>query len=86
MSDSKDSSGFEEHGDAHHRTIVRMEQEGSKKEHTDHLELVESDVVIREFSEKEAKRILFKVDVRLLPMLAFFYLLAYLDRGNSMCP
>lgn len=34
------------------------------------------------FDEKETKKILHKVDRRLLPVLALLYLLAYLDRGN----
>lgn len=71
-----------EHTDTQKKTIVRYEQDGTKSESPDHLELVESTVDIREFSDKEAKRILFKVDIRLLPILALFYLLAYLDRGN----
>ena len=83
MSEIKDISTDVEHAHAQKRTIVRYEQEGAKSEAPAHLELVESTVEIRDFSNKEAKRILFKVDCRLLPMLALFYLLAYLDRGNS---
>ena len=81
MSDVKDDSTHVEH--AEKKTIVRYEQDGRKSEAADGLELVESNVELRDFSEKETKRILFKLDIRLLPILALFYLLAYLDRGNS---
>lgn len=81
MSDIKDDSTHVEH--AEKKTIVRYEQEGGKSEAADRLELVESTVELRDFSDKETKRILFKLDIRLLPILALFYLLAYLDRGNS---
>ena len=85
MSESKDISTPVEHEHGQKKTLVRYEEEGAKSEAPDHLELVESTVEIRDFSDKEAKRILFKVDCRLLPLLALFYLLAYLDRGNSTC-
>ena len=35
------------------------------------------------YDEVEAKRILRKVDLRLLPCLTLLYLLSFLDRGNS---
>jgi hypothetical protein len=34
------------------------------------------------YSEEMEKRILRKMDIRLIPMLATLYLLAFLDRGN----
>lgn len=34
------------------------------------------------YSDQEVKRILRKVDIRLLPMLAVLFLISYLDRGN----
>ena len=84
MSDVKDDSTHVERGDTvQKKTIVRYEQEGGKGDAPGHLELVESTVETRDFSDKETRRILFKVDIRLLPILALFYLLAYLDRGNS---
>ena len=83
MSDIKDDSTHVEHADVQKKTIVRYEQEGAKNEASGHLELVESTVETRDFTDKETRRILFKVDIRLLPILALFYLLAYLDRGNS---
>lgn len=35
------------------------------------------------YDEEESKRILRKVDQRLLPCLTLLYLLSFLDRGNS---
>lgn len=35
------------------------------------------------YDEVESKRILRKVDMRLLPCLTLLYLLSFLDRGNS---
>lgn len=35
------------------------------------------------YDEVETKRILRKVDLRLLPCLTLLYLLSFLDRGNS---
>lgn len=35
-----------------------------------------------DFSHMDEKRILRKIDLRLLPMLSLLYLLAFLDRGN----
>ena len=80
--DNKDLSAHVEHTEK--KTIVRLEEEGAKGGEHGHLELVESTVELQDFSDKETKRTLFKVDIRLLPILALFYLLAYLDRGNSM--
>jgi hypothetical protein len=42
-----------------------------------------TDVVINLPSE-EQRRILRKVDMRLVPLLAFLYLVAFVDRSNSM--
>lgn len=37
-----------------------------------------------ELDEKESARVLRKVDWRLVPMLALLYLVAFIDRSNSM--
>lgn len=39
-----------------------------------------------EIDEKEARRILSKVDYRLVPVLALLYLVAFIDRSNSEFP
>jgi hypothetical protein len=39
--------------------------------------------VITELSSDEERRILRKVDYRLVPLLAFLYLVAFVDRSNS---
>lgn len=36
-----------------------------------------------ELDEREAQRVLRKVDYRLVPMLALLYLVAFIDRSNS---
>jgi hypothetical protein len=36
-----------------------------------------------ELEEKEAARVLRKVDMRLVPMLSLLYLVAFIDRSNS---
>lgn len=37
-----------------------------------------------EYDEKEAARVLRKVDMRLVPLLSLLYLVAFIDRSNSM--
>ena len=83
MHDTKNENTTAEQPHVHEKTIVRDLHEDRGKNDVEHLELVETTVEIPDYSEKETKRILFKLDCRLLPMLAFFYLLAYLDRGNG---
>lgn len=39
-------------------------------------------VQLPNYHDKEVRRILRKVDYRLVPMLTLLYLLAFLDRGN----
>lgn len=38
---------------------------------------------VESYTPEEASRTLRKVDYRLVPMLAFLYLLSFIDRGNS---
>lgn len=44
---------------------------------------VNLDELIIDLSEKEKKRILRKVDMRLVPLLTLLYLIAFIDRSNS---
>lgn len=37
-----------------------------------------------EYTEAEARKVLSKVDYRLVPILALLYLVAFVDRSNSM--
>lgn len=39
-----------------------------------------------EIDEKEGRRILTKVDYRLVPILSLLYLVAFIDRSNSTSP
>lgn len=47
---------------------------------------VEIEAAHIEVDEKEARRILSKVDYRLVPVLALLYLVAFIDRSNSKFP
>lgn len=40
---------------------------------------------IQEYDEGESRKIMRKIDFRLIPLLVVLYLLAFLDRGNSEC-
>ncbi len=42
----------------------------------------EYDAVHADFSHINSKKVLRKMDIRLIPMLSLLYLLAFLDRGN----
>lgn len=44
---------------------------------------VPADEVITELPAKEQARILRKIDFRIVPLLSFLYLMAYIDRNNS---
>lgn len=58
--------------------------------HTNKLDLREKETVPNnavdpstiDFSHIDEKKVLRKMDIRLLPMLALLYLLSFLDRGN----
>jgi hypothetical protein len=39
--------------------------------------------IVTELASEEERRILKKVDYRLVPLLAFLYLIAFVDRSNS---
>jgi hypothetical protein len=42
------------------------------------------DEAVTELPAKEQSRILRKVDIRVVPLLTFLYLIAYIDRNNSV--
>ena len=44
---------------------------------------VPRDAAITELPAKEQSRVLRKVDLRVVPLLTFLYLIAYIDRNNS---
>lgn len=69
----------------HHQEKIFVEDVPSKSHDPEHIEYATATVEITDYTPKEVSRILWKVDIRLLPMLSFFYLLAFLDRGNSKC-
>lgn len=49
----------------------------------DNPDLAKEDALL-ELPDAERKRILRKVDLRVVPMLTFLYLVAFIDRSNSM--
>lgn len=64
-------------------------EEFSSEEGSPHLRTVENGADVNEiaidYSPEETKRILRKIDYRLVPLLGVLYLLAFIDRGNSTC-
>lgn len=52
-------------------------------EHNDNISAEKNDIAIINISEKEKNKILRKVYWRLVPLLTFLYLVAFVDRSNS---
>lgn len=48
------------------------------------IDEIEGHVAVEQnsFSEEDKKRILRKVDLRVVPLLSFLYLVSFIDRGN----
>ncbi|KAK7214671.1 hypothetical protein V2G26_002674 [Clonostachys chloroleuca] len=70
---------------SHRASIVSQnEKQPEKFSHTERLgELSEEDrAFVENFSEDAKKKALRKIDIRLIPMLAFLYLISFLDRAN----
>ena len=42
----------------------------------------EDDVFLRDFPAEKKKRLLWKIDIRLVPMLLWLYLITYIDKVN----
>ena len=59
-----------------------METSFVKKEEPDKAISEHEEVSIQQFSAKETKKLLRKIDRTLLPFLALLYLLSFLDRAN----
>ncbi|CAH0046591.1 unnamed protein product [Clonostachys solani] len=64
--------------------VSQNEKQPEKSSHTERLgELSGEDrAFVDNFSEDARKKVLRKVDIRLIPMLAFLYLISFLDRAN----
>ncbi|CAH0019840.1 unnamed protein product, partial [Clonostachys rhizophaga] len=64
--------------------VSQNEKQPEKFSHTERLgELSEEDrAYVEGFSEDAKKKALRKVDIRLIPMLTFLYLISFLDRAN----
>lgn len=71
---------------------VRGNLDASEKQRIEHLPDAEKlsnssrelEAQQLELDEQESARVLRKVDMRLVPMLALLYLVAFIDRSNSM--
>ena len=66
-------------------TIYDEHHEESEKEaslHHEHAASVEEEGLRQGFDAAETARVLHKIDYRLLPVLSWLYLLAFLDRSN----
>ncbi|KAK2001713.1 major facilitator superfamily transporter [Colletotrichum falcatum] len=59
-----------------------QEPRKSESEGGDAIATAQDEEAAASFSHLDEKRILRKMDIRLIPMLALLYLLAFLDRGN----
>jgi len=64
---------------ADHRRAENVAEKISNSSASDEIEA--QDV---ELQEREAARVLRKVDMRLVPLLSLLYLVAFIDRSNSM--
>lgn len=73
----KASHEHREHQNQHRRGSTKEEE----KSHIDALATAPG-VTMASFAHLDEKKILRKMDIRLIPMLALLYLLSFLDRGN----
>ena len=78
-----DSSQSHEKGSA----LLHLEDQDhkqSKKERKNSVDAIiaRDDITLESFAHLDIKKILLKIDLRLIPMLTLLYLLSFLDRGN----
>jgi hypothetical protein len=69
-------------------TAMDQDKLSTEQHHTESVEEIpnssgELEAQNVELEEKEAARVLRKVDVRLVPILTLLYLVAFIDRSNS---
>ncbi|KAL6416226.1 major facilitator superfamily transporter [Ilyonectria robusta] len=65
------------------RILVSRKEGDDAIHHEMVAELSEADRAFLDgFTEEQRKKVMWKLDIRLVPMLAFLYLIAYLDRAN----
>lgn len=64
--------------------MLKDDEKSPTSSHREHAaaSVEEQGVIPQEFDDVETSRVLRKVDWRLLPVLSFLYLLAFLDRSN----
>ncbi|OTA93843.1 hypothetical protein M434DRAFT_72315 [Hypoxylon sp. CO27-5] len=80
MASSDEISNFAKTDVEHHEYY---EEKASHNE-VDHIDAVITapETTLESFADLDEKKILRKMDIRLIPMLAILYLLSFLDRGN----
>ena len=69
-------------------TTMNHDKLSTEQQHTENVEKIsnssgELEAQNLELEEKEAARVLRKVDMRLVPILTLLYLVAFIDRSNS---
>ncbi|KAJ5698922.1 major facilitator superfamily domain-containing protein [Penicillium macrosclerotiorum] len=59
-------------------------KEGENSVHVEDIPSLSDDeqAFLSNFTDEQRKKVMWKLDIRLIPMLAFLYLMAYLDRAN----
>jgi hypothetical protein len=80
MADSNQHDGHVAGNGAAHENGVGSDDKGILSQHNDDLENVT--LQDEQFADIDEKKVLRKMDLRLLPMLSILYLLCFLDRGN----
>lgn len=68
--------------DTFHNKLDNEETKKTASEYRERAADIEEEGLPQEFDDVETAKVLRKIDWRLLPMLSFLYLLAFLDRSN----
>ena len=70
------------------KRVEYSEKTKSEESSSDELYTIENGAteVAIDYTPEETRRILRKIDYRLVPLLGVLYLLAFIDRGNSRYP
>ncbi|KAF2014647.1 MFS general substrate transporter [Aaosphaeria arxii CBS 175.79] len=86
-SDSSSNDAPRNHSITSHRSINSIRHHGKQSKRAAEVERIDAmatapGVTMESFAHLDEKKILRKMDLRLIPMLALLYLLSFLDRGN----
>lgn len=80
--DASSDSSHEKPGMLHLEEHHDHKLTNAEKRHEVEATIERSDVTLDSFAHLDIKKILWKIDIRLIPMLTSLYLLSFLDRGN----